>query len=344
LERPRPRRRQRSRTRTRAGNPVEAAAAEAETAAASAAEGTVVDAVATERKRSRTRRRTRAGQPAASQAEGRGLTMIFCQTKRACDRVAADLVQRGFDAAAVHGDLGQSQRERALRAFRSGKIGVLVATDVAARGLDVDDVTHVVNYECPDSADTYVHRIGRTGRAGKEGVSVTLIDWSDLSRWKLINGQLDLPFAAPEETYSTSPHFFEALGIPAGTKGKLPKEHRHERAGLDAEELEDIGETGKARSNARGRDRGEDRERPRPRRRDRTRTRTRGGKPVEAGSTAGTQDAAAETAAAPDGTDNVVDAVATERKRSRTRRRTRAGKPTADAAGTTGGTEATQTA
>lgn len=168
------------------------------------------------------------------QAEGRGLTMVFCQTKRACDRVAADLAQRGFDAAAVHGDLGQSQRERALRAFRNGKIGVLVATDVAARGLDVDDVTHVVNYECPDSADTYVHRIGRTARAGKKGVAVTLVDWSDLTRWKLINGTLDLPFAAPEETYSTSPHFFAALGIPEGTKGTLPTDKRHGRAGLDA--------------------------------------------------------------------------------------------------------------
>ncbi|MBO2438757.1 DEAD/DEAH box helicase [Actinomadura nitritigenes] len=263
------------------------------------------------------------------QAEGRGLTMIFCQTKRACDRVAADLVQRGFDAAAVHGDLGQSQRERALRAFRSGKIGMLVATDVAARGLDVDDVTHVVNYECPDSADTYVHRIGRTGRAGKEGVAVTLIDWADLTRWKLINSTLDLPFAAPEETYSTSPHFFEALGIPEGTKGTLPKEHRHERAGLDAEELEDIGETGKVRSTARH----EDRERPRPRRRKRARTRTRGGQPIEGKATEGGASAAADGAS-----DTVVDAVATERKRSRTRRRTRAGKPAADT------TEATQTA
>jgi superfamily II DNA/RNA helicase len=263
------------------------------------------------------------------QAEGRGLTMIFCQTKRACDRVAADLAQRGFDAAAVHGDLGQSQRERALRAFRNGKIGVLVATDVAARGLDVDDVTHVVNYECPDSADTYVHRIGRTGRAGKEGVAVTLIDWADLTRWKLINSTLDLPFAAPEETYSTSPHFFEALGIPEGTKGTLPKEHRHERAGLDAEELEDIGETGKVRSTARR----EERERPRPRRRKRARTRTRGGKPIEGKATESGAAASADGAS-----DNVVDAVATERKRSRTRRRTRAGQPAADT------TEATQTA
>ncbi|MEV4258115.1 DEAD/DEAH box helicase, partial [Spirillospora sp. NPDC049652] len=200
------------------------------------------------------------------QAEGRGLTMVFCQTKRACDRVAADLVQRGFDAAAVHGDLGQSQRERALRAFRNGKIEVLVATDVAARGLDVDDVTHVVNFECPDSADTYVHRIGRTGRAGREGISVTLVDWSDIPRWKLINTTLGLDFAQPEETYSSSPHFFEALGIPKGTRGTLPKERRHGRAGLEAEKLEDIGETGKTRT--RERDHGRDRDRDRDRGRD----------------------------------------------------------------------------
>jgi len=196
---------------------------------------------------------------------------------------------------------------------------VLVATDVAARGLDVDDVTHVVNFECPDSAETYVHRIGRTGRAGKEGVSVTLVDWADLTRWKLINSTLDLPFAAPEETYSTSPHFFETLGIPAGTKGNLPKEQRHERAGLNAEALEDIGETGKTRTHTRDRDRDrdraqeQDRERPRPRRR--KRARTRAGQPVEATAEAATS-----------AQDNVVDAVATERKRSRPRRRTRAGK------------------
>ncbi|MWK33790.1 DEAD/DEAH box helicase [Actinomadura sp. J1-007] len=270
------------------------------------------------------------------QAEGRGLTMVFCQTKRACDRVAADLAQRGFSAAAVHGDLGQGQRERALRAFRNGKIDVLVATDVAARGLDVDDVTHVVNYECPDSADTYVHRIGRTGRAGKEGIAVTLVDWADLTRWKLINGTLDLPFGAPEETYSTSPHFFEALGIPAGTKGKLPKEQRGERAGLDAEELEDIGETGKIRSHTRDRDRDHDGdhdgERSRPRRRARRpRARTRGGKPVATG-TAGAEPAAPEAAAdqakADDGGhDASTGAGGAERKRSRSRRRTRGGKP-----------------
>jgi superfamily II DNA/RNA helicase len=212
------------------------------------------------------------------QARGRGLTMVFCQTKRACDRVAEDLTKRGFAAAAVHGDLGQGQRERALRAFRAGKIDVLVATDVAARGLDVDDVTHVINYECPDAADTYVHRIGRTGRAGKEGISVTLVDWGDLQRWKLVNGALGLDFAEPAETYSTSEHLYEALDIPTGITGTLPKAQR-DRAGLEAEEVEDIGETGRIRSHQRTaepREPREPRER-RPRKRNRTRQRTRGG-------------------------------------------------------------------
>ena len=108
------------------------------------------------------------------QAEGRGLTMIFCQTKRACDRVAADLVQRGFDAAAVHGDLGQSQRERALHQFRNGRIRGLIATDIAARGIDIDEVTHVVNFELPNIPESYVHRIGRTARAGAEGIAISL--------------------------------------------------------------------------------------------------------------------------------------------------------------------------
>ena len=121
------------------------------------------------------------------QARDRGLTIVFCQTKRAADQVATALASRGFAVATVHGDLGQGQRERALRAFRSGKVDVLTATEVAARGLDVDDVTHVVNYECPDDEMTYVHRIGRTGRAGRTGVAVTFVDWRDMHRWKLIN-------------------------------------------------------------------------------------------------------------------------------------------------------------
>src|SRR5262245_46245437 len=195
------------------------------------------------------------------QAEGRGLTIVFCRTRRACDQVTSALTERGFAAAAVHGDLGQSQRERALRAFRHGKVDVLVATDVAARGLDVEDVTHVVNNECPEDEKAYLHRIGRTGRAGRAGVAVTFVDWQDLGRWKLINDTLSLGHPEPLETYSTSPHLFTALGIPAGATGSLPTGHRAP-AGLDAEDLEDIGETGKSRTRQHGsssRPRGNDR-------------------------------------------------------------------------------------
>jgi len=181
------------------------------------------------------------------QASGRGLTMVFCQTKRGADQVATALASRGFAVATVHGDLGQGQRERALRAFRSGKVDVLTATEVAARGLDVDDVTHVVNYECPDDEKTYVHRIGRTGRAGRAGVAVTFVDWRDMHRWKLIDTALGLGQPEPEETYSTSDHLYAELGIPRGATGTLPRAQR-DRAGLDAEAIEDIGETGKIRS------------------------------------------------------------------------------------------------
>jgi superfamily II DNA/RNA helicase len=194
------------------------------------------------------------------QAKGRGLTIVFCRTKRSCDQVSTTLTTKGFAAAAVHGDLGQSQRERAMRAFRSGKVDVLVATDVAARGLDVDDVTHVINYECPEDEKAYLHRIGRTARAGRDGVAVTFVDWADLSRWKMINEVLNLDFPEPLETYSTSEHLYTALNIPAGAKGVLPRNQRG-RAGLEAESLEDIGETGKTRSRSssdggRGRDSG----------------------------------------------------------------------------------------
>src|SRR6516165_1682022 len=181
------------------------------------------------------------------QASGRGLTMVFCRTKRTADQVAGALTTRGFATAAVHGDLGQAQRERALRAFRHGKVDVLVATEVAARGLDVDDVTHVVNYECPEDDKAYLHRIGRTGRAGRSGVAVTFVDWNDLQRWKIINEALGLELADPPETYSTSEHLYTALGIPPEAGSRLPRAQR-DRAGLEAEEIEDLGETGRSRS------------------------------------------------------------------------------------------------
>nr|WP_245950302.1 DEAD/DEAH box helicase [Saccharothrix carnea] len=175
----------------------------------------------------------------ALQARERGLSMVFTRTKRTAQKVADDLVERGFAAAAVHGDLGQGAREQALRAFRSGKIDVLVATDVAARGIDVEGVTHVINYQCPEDEKTYVHRIGRTGRAGRTGVAVTLVDWDEMPRWKLISDTLDLGKPEPVETYSTSDHLFAELDIPAGSTGRLPLGLRT-RAGLGAEPEENL--------------------------------------------------------------------------------------------------------
>jgi superfamily II DNA/RNA helicase len=266
------------------------------------------------------------------QAEGRGLTMVFCRTKRTCDKVAADMSDRGFAAAAVHGDLGQGAREQALRAFRSGKIDVLVATDVAARGIDVQDVTHVINYQCPDDESTFLHRIGRTGRAGAKGVAVTFVDWDEMPKWGLINKALDLPFPEPVETYSSSKHLYSDLGIPEGTKGTLPRSARV-RAGLHAEELEDVGETGRRRPPGRAEERGgrgragaagRD-ERPQagdgdgdapslPRRRGAPRRRTRGG---GAAAGAGATSGAADSAAA--GGDSDGTAAPARRRRSRGR-------------------------
>jgi superfamily II DNA/RNA helicase len=181
------------------------------------------------------------------QADGRGLAMVFARTKRTVAKVADELAARHFAVAAVHGDLGQGAREQALRAFRNGKVDVLVATDVAARGIDVEGVTHVVNFQCPEDEKVYTHRIGRTGRAGAKGIAVTLVDWDEVPKWQLINKSLDLAFPDPPEVYSTSPQLFSDLGIAPGSKGVLPRLERT-REGLDAETLEDVGETGRGRS------------------------------------------------------------------------------------------------
>ncbi|MFE0489772.1 DEAD/DEAH box helicase [Streptomyces griseoaurantiacus] len=271
------------------------------------------------------------------QAEGRGLAMIFCRTKRTAADIAEQLQQRGFASGAVHGDLGQGAREQALRAFRNGKVDVLVCTDVAARGIDVEGVTHVINYQSPEDEKTYLHRTGRTGRAGASGTAITFVDWDDIPRWQLINKALGLDYHDPVETYSTSPHFFEELSIPAGTKGVLPRAERT-RAGLGAEEIEDLGETGGrgARGGRDGRggrggsggtaDTGRERDRERQARTPRRRRRTRGGTPLDAEASV----TASERAVTP--ADGANDAPGTDGAESggagrtpRRRRRTRSG-------------------
>jgi superfamily II DNA/RNA helicase len=226
------------------------------------------------------------------QAENSGKTIVFTRTKRQAQRVADDLAERGFPSSPLHGDMQQVSREKALKKFREGKLKVLVATDVAARGIDVEAVTHVVNYSCPEDEKNYVHRIGRTGRAGASGIAITFVDWADVHRWKMINKALDLPFDDPVETYSTSEHFLHDQGVPPGTKGRLvperPAEERKPR---------------------------EDRERRDTRKpRTRSRRRTRGGKPVE--STA----ASVESGSSQDGA---------KPRRNRNRQRRRGGTTTA---------------
>ena len=197
------------------------------------------------------------------QAEGRGKTVVFMRTKRAAAKLVEELNDRGFKAAAVHGDMNQEQRERSMANFRAGKSDVLIATDVAARGIDVDDVTHVINYQCPDDEKTYLHRVGRTGRAGNTGTAVTFVDWDDLHRWSLIAKALELGDEEPRETYSSSPHFFEELRIPAGTKGRVPGAVHSRRESQAEGGGEGGGEGGeqrrtRSRSRSRGRSGGED--------------------------------------------------------------------------------------
>jgi len=160
------------------------------------------------------------------QAEGRGKTVIFTKTKRQAAKVADELSDRGFNATALHGDMSQEAREKSMDSFRSGKRDILVATEVAARGIDVDDVTHVINYTVPEDEKAYLHRTGRTGRAGRTGIAVTFVDWEDLVRWSHIDKALELNTPDPVETYSSSPHLFTDLDIPAGTKGRIAASKR----------------------------------------------------------------------------------------------------------------------
>ena len=162
------------------------------------------------------------------QAEGRGKTVIFCRTKRQAAKLADELIDRGFNASALHGDMSQEAREKSMANFRSGKKDILVATEVAARGIDVDDVTHVINYSVPEDEKAYLHRVGRTGRAGRLGIAVTFVDWEDLARWTHIDKELKFGQPDPTETYSSSEHLFADLNIPTGIKGRLKASTRVE--------------------------------------------------------------------------------------------------------------------
>lgn len=196
------------------------------------------------------------------QAEGRGKTVIFTRTKRAAAKLVEELADRGFPAVAVHGDMSQEARERSMAAFRAGKKDILIATDVAARGIDVDDVTHVINHTIPEDDKAYLHRVGRTGRAGKSGIAVTFVDWDDLHKWALINRALEFGQPEPVETYSSSPHLYADLNIPESAKGRLIASASSKSAGSRGESSV-AGRTQGAPSRERGRSEGKPRERTR---------------------------------------------------------------------------------
>ncbi|MBM4475280.1 MULTISPECIES: DEAD/DEAH box helicase [Prescottella] len=234
------------------------------------------------------------------QADGRGATMIFTRTKRTAQKVADDLNERGFNVGAVHGDLGQIAREKALAGFRSGKVDVLVATDVAARGIDIDDVTHVINYQCPEDEKTYVHRIGRTGRAGRTGIAITLVDWDDVPRWQLIDKALALGVPDPVETYSSSPHLYEDLGIPTDAKGSIRKPRAERPA--------------KEHKNAPAAEKSEKSDAPK-----RSRRRTRGGKATDGSASAAATATSGEKT--PEVASSTTDEAGSAPRRRRRRRR-----------------------
>ncbi len=253
-------------------------------------------------------------------AEGRGATMVFTRTKRTAQKVSDELAERGYSVGAVHGDLGQVQREKALKAFRTGKIDVLIATDVAARGIDIDDVTHVINYQCPEDEKTYVHRIGRTGRAGRTGIAVTLVDWDDIPRWQLIDKALNLGMPDPVETYSSSPHLFSDLDIPTdatGTVRKAAPARAAEQAADKAPDTESAAPSAEASA-------------PSKPRRSRSRRRTRAGQDGDQASTStDSVNASASTAnpvaAQSDSTDSSTPEASTKTAPRRRRRRRTSG-------------------
>ncbi len=246
--------------------------------------------------------------------------IVFTRTKRQAQRIADDLAERGFASSALHGDMQQAAREKAMTRFREDKLKVLVATDVAARGIDVRGVSHVVNHNCPEDEKAYVHRIGRTGRAGATGTAITFVDWADLHRWKMINKALDLPFESPPETYSTSEHLFHDQGIAPGTRGRivdpapLPPRERPERG----------------RSERGGSERSGSSERPA---RDRSRRRTRSGDGASAGADGGAS--ATATGAVPGSSAGGEAAEGgAPRSRNRRRRRSSGGRDTGSATAT----------
>ena len=135
--------------------------------------------------------------------------VVFCQTKRLCDKVESALVELGVNAAAIHGDLSQPARERALQRFAEGKLNVLVATDVAARGIDIDDIGAVIHYDPAGDVKDYLHRSGRTARAGRDGWAVTFVEYNQHTQMRVLQRLLRLPLEKPIEVFSNDPRLLD---------------------------------------------------------------------------------------------------------------------------------------
>jgi superfamily II DNA/RNA helicase len=136
---------------------------------------------------------------------GAGKTVVFCQTKRVCDRVTDNLIALGINAAAIHGDLAQPAREKAMRRFAEGSLSVLVATDVAARGIDIDDIAAVIHYEPAKDNKDYLHRSGRTARAGRDGWAVTLVEYNQHTQVTILQRTMRMPITKSIEVFSNNP-------------------------------------------------------------------------------------------------------------------------------------------
>ena len=154
----------------------------------------------------------------AETVAARGPALVFCRTKRGADRLSQRLAQRGLQTAAIHGDRSQRQRERALAAFRAGRIDVLVATDVAARGIHVDEIPLIVHFDPPDDTTAYVHRSGRTGRAGADGIVVSLLGQDHLAAARRLQRQLGLTPGVSSPDVQVLPTLNGSLRSPRGPK------------------------------------------------------------------------------------------------------------------------------
>ncbi len=205
------------------------------------------------------------------QQPGREGCYVFTRTKAMADRLVTELGDLGVSAIAIHGDLRQSTREKNLDKFRDGKASILVATEVAARGLDVDNVTHVVNYDCPDDDKMYLHRIGRTARAGRSGVAITFAEHNEVDRLNVIRKAVGAFDGELKQVFSTSPELQEIFELPdetpwdhlarsrSGSKGSGSRDSRSKDSSRGAKDSSSRGSSSRGRSDDRGRDGDDDR-------------------------------------------------------------------------------------